>query len=68
MTPSRCDPRHRPAEHPTLADRIWSDSQHNTDCLLDWTDVDPSVVSLMQLCTPWATGRPRCSTAHAIDG
>ncbi len=38
----------------TLADRIWSDSQHNTDCLLDWTDVDPSVVSLMQLCTPWA--------------
>lgn len=38
----------------TRADHVWSDSVHNTECLLDWTDVDPARVSLMQLCTPWA--------------
>jgi glycosyltransferase involved in cell wall biosynthesis len=37
----------------TLADRIWSDSTYNTECLLEWTDVDPARVVPMQLCTPW---------------
>ncbi len=39
----------------TRAEAVWSDSQHNTDCLLEWTDVDPSVVTLMPLSAPWVT-------------
>lgn len=38
----------------TRADHVWSDSLHNTECLLEWTDVEPDRVSLMQLSTPWA--------------
>ncbi|MFN7147878.1 MAG: glycosyltransferase [Microthrixaceae bacterium] len=38
----------------TRADHVWSDSAHNTECLLEWTDVDPDRVSLMQLSTAWA--------------
>jgi len=40
------------------ADRIWSDSEYNTRCLLEWTDVDPAKVDLMQLCSPWADATP----------
>lgn len=39
------------------ADHVWSDSEHNTECLLEWTDVDPARVSPMRLCTPWADER-----------
>lgn len=42
----------------TLADHVWSDSSHNTECLLEWTDVDPARVTPMQLCTPWADSSP----------
>lgn len=38
----------------SLADEVWSDSEYNTRCLLEWTDVDPGRVRLMELCTPWA--------------
>lgn len=40
------------------ADRIWSDSAYNTECLLEWTDVRPELVVPMQLCTPWADATP----------
>jgi glycosyltransferase involved in cell wall biosynthesis len=43
------------------AERIWSDSTYNTDCLLEWTDVDPASVVPMQLCTPWADATPGAS-------
>lgn len=48
----------------TLADHVWSDSAHNIECLLEWTDVDPARVTLMQLSTQWAAdpmaaGSPR---------
>ncbi len=39
----------------TRADAVWSDSEHNTECLLEWTDVDPAVVTLMPLSAPWVT-------------
>jgi glycosyltransferase involved in cell wall biosynthesis len=42
----------------TRADRIWSDSAYNTECLLEWTDVRPELVVPMQLCTPWADATP----------
>ncbi len=39
----------------THADEVWTDSEHNAHCLLEWADVDPARVSTMQLCVPWAT-------------
>ncbi|MDQ2677791.1 MAG: glycosyltransferase [Actinomycetota bacterium] len=39
----------------TRADAVWSDSAHNTECLLEWTDVDPAVVTVMPLSAPWVT-------------
>ena len=39
----------------TRADEVWSDSEHNTECLLEWTDVDPAVVTQMPLSAPWVT-------------
>ncbi len=54
----------------SLADEVWSDSDYNTRCLLEWTDVHPDRVRLMQLCTPWADsehlGDPR--DARGPDG
>ena len=35
------------------ADRVWSDSEHNTECLLEWTDVAPERVVPMPLSVPW---------------
>lgn len=40
------------------ADEVWTDSEYNTRCLLEWTDVDPARVSTMQLCVPWAAQSP----------
>jgi glycosyltransferase involved in cell wall biosynthesis len=43
---------------------------HNTECLLEWTDVEPDRVSLMQLSTPWAEdpvpGGPKSRTIIAV--
>ena len=46
------------AEYVNAVDRVWSDSTHNTDSLLELTDVDPSRVTLMPLCVPWAKAPP----------
>ena len=35
------------------ADAVWSDSVHNTECLLEWSDVESSRVVTMPLCVPW---------------
>ena len=35
------------------ADAIWSVSSHNTDCLVEWSDIDPADVVAMPLSVPW---------------
>lgn len=35
------------------ADAFWSVSSHNTDCLAEWSDIDPSKVSLLPLAVQW---------------
>lgn len=40
------------------ADRVWSDSEHNSQCLLEWTDVESARIELMPLCTPLAELEP----------
>lgn len=36
-----------------VADRVWSDSTHNTDCLLRWTEVESERVVPMPLSVSW---------------
>ncbi len=54
------------------ADVVWSDSAHNTECLLEWSDVDPSRVVAMPLCVPWvhedsiAAREGHLRKAHAV--
>lgn len=35
------------------ADVVWSDSSHNTECLLEWTDVPEDRIRPMPLAVPW---------------
>jgi glycosyltransferase involved in cell wall biosynthesis len=51
----------------SLADEVWSDSEYNTRCLLEWTDVDPRRVRPMQLCTPWADTDHVVPDVDALD-
>lgn len=37
----------------SLADVVWVDSEHNSDCLVEWSDVDLAAVRPMALCVPW---------------
>lgn len=37
----------------SLADVVWSDSDYNTRCLLEWSDVDPARIRPMPLSVPW---------------
>lgn len=37
------------------ADAFWSDSSHNTDCLAEWSDIDPATVLLLPLAVHWET-------------
>ena len=46
------------------ADRVWSDSTHNTESLLEMTDAAPAKVLLMPLCAPWADPAPSSKARH----
>ncbi len=49
------------------ADAVWSDSTHNTGCLLEWTSVDPARIRPMELSVSWEVCRPERSRRAASE-